>query len=54
MKSKEVLKLLSISRVTFWSYVKNGTIKAMLETLKMNHYLNYHIYKNKYNSIYIY
>ena len=28
MKSKEVLKLLGISRVTLWSYVKNGTIKA--------------------------
>jgi putative resolvase len=28
MKSKEVLDLLEISRVTLWTYVKNGKIKA--------------------------
>ncbi len=39
MKSKEVLKLLGISRVTLSSYVRNGTIKA---TLLPNGYYNYH------------
>ena len=29
MKSKDVLKLLKISRVTLYNYVKNGLIKAI-------------------------
>ena len=39
MKSKEVLKLLGVSRVTLSTYVRNGTIKA---TLQANGYYNYH------------
>ncbi|CAM2809101.1 helix-turn-helix domain-containing protein [Campylobacter hyointestinalis] len=29
MKSNEVLKLLKISRVTLWKYVKNGKIRTI-------------------------
>lgn len=38
MKASEVLKLLDISRVTLWSYVKNGKIKV---TMKHNGYYDY-------------
>lgn len=56
MKSKEVLKLLQISRVTLSSYVKSGLIKA---TRLPNGYYNYHddsvfafVGRNRYNVIY--
>ena len=38
MKSDEVLKLLKVSRVTLWKYVKNGKIRA---TRQPNGYYNY-------------
>ncbi len=31
MKSNEVLKILKISRVTLWKYVKNGKIRVEKE-----------------------
>ncbi|MFA4724734.1 helix-turn-helix domain-containing protein, partial [Helicobacter pylori] len=31
MKSKEVLKILKISRVTLWKYVKSGKIRVKQE-----------------------
>ena len=56
MKSKEVLKLLNVSRVTLSLYVKSGLIKA---TKLPNGYYNYHsdsVYKllgkNRVNVIY--
>lgn len=57
MKSKEVLELLKVSRVTLSTYVRTGRIKA---TLMENGYYNYHddsVYaflgkKNRINVIY--
>ena len=43
MKAKEVLELLDISRVTLWSYLKKGKIKAT--KMENNNYDEESVYK---------
>ena len=57
MKSKDVLKLLKVSRVTLMTYVKNGTIKATKLSNGLYNYDDASIFKflkidNRFNVIY--
>lgn len=58
MKSNEVLKILKISRVTLWKYVKSGKIRVTKESNGYYKYNNEDVYKiagiedNRLNVIY--